>query len=645
MPRRSILACAAVLVVLATPAAAQPPQDIFERKQAFVAAIRQFSISIAGRFGDEGRRLRADVDAMESSLREWDQAIAAFESSLRGGRLDADGYIALGSVQLDRHRVPDAVGSFDAAARLAPKRGEIHELLAMAYALAGQPASAARALARAAALRPDDVVVRYELARYAMESDAAARSAAVFTGFQEAAAKQLAGAAAFARPGLLRQTAGVAPILPPAPYVGVFGALASGRFEDAIAKSREALVSDPLLRSAGDDTLAAGADALRRGDVAGALRQLTAAVAATGSAESHRSLGTAYRLDDQLERSAEAYSTAIRLGPSDERPRLGLADVLIDLERFDEAARVLRDTIRDIPESVLGGYRLGRLLQARGDYAEALPELERAARVPPLVGQDALYEMVALLYANQADFAKAITALRRQVAVNPANAEAHRRLGDNYIRQGRTMEALSEFTAALLVDPRNVLSFAGIAQLHLNAGRHAEAARAARAALTLDAAQPQAHYVLATALLRLGQADEAQREMGEYQRLQAAAAEASRRKFERDGLARQISVAMGSRDHQAAVSHLKQLIALEPKVAAHQITLGRALAASGKTLDAIEAFRAAAELDPSDPNVLRYLAEAHIAAGQVDAGRVAAARYRELVEAAKRQRALRYGNP
>jgi len=115
MSRESIFACAAVLVVLsATPAAAQP-RDIFERKQAFVAALRQFSISIAGRFGDEGRRLRADVDAMESALRDWDQAIAAFEAALRNRRLDADAHIALGSVQLDRYRVQDAVRSFRAA--------------------------------------------------------------------------------------------------------------------------------------------------------------------------------------------------------------------------------------------------------------------------------------------------------------------------------------------------------------------------------------------------------------------------------------------------------------------------------------------------------------------------------------------------
>ena len=122
MSRGSIFACAAVLVVLsAAPAAAQPPRDIFERKQAFVAAIRQFSISIAGRFGDEGRRLRADVDAMESALREWDQAIAAFETALRAGRLDADAYIALGSVQLDRHRVQDAVAIVQRGGQAGPE--------------------------------------------------------------------------------------------------------------------------------------------------------------------------------------------------------------------------------------------------------------------------------------------------------------------------------------------------------------------------------------------------------------------------------------------------------------------------------------------------------------------------------------------
>ena len=659
MSRESIFACAArgvttalcisVAALPAAPAAAQSPQDIFRHKQMFVAAVRQFSISIAGRFGDEGRRLDADVEAVAASLRAWDEAITALEQSVRSRRLDADDYAALGSVQLDRYRVADALRSFSAAAKLAPARADIQQLIAMAHGLAGRSADAVRALTRAAALEPGNLVVRYELARYAMEADTAPRTNAVFTAFQNAAAPQIARGAtvAFTRPALLRQAAGVAPIFPPAGYVAAFDALTAGRFDDMVAAGRRAIATDPLLQTNSNlELLAAGADALRSGDVAGAIRQLTAAVAAApGHVEAHRILGTAYRLDEQMDRSVEAYSAAIRLEPMNERARIGLADVLIDMERLDDAERELRDTIRAVPQGVLGHYRLGRLLQARGQYAEAVTELEAAARSTPLVGQDALQEMLALLHANQADFASAITALRRQVAVNPGNAGAHRRLGDNYVRQGRTMEALAEFTAALLVDPRSASSLLGIAQLQLTAGNHADAARAARAAITLDPALAQAHYVLGTALTRLGQTEEAQRAIGGYQRLQAEAAEAAKRKFERDGLARQISLAMSAGDYRTAVGQSKQLIALEPDVAAHHVTLGQALAASGQPPDAIQAYRTAADLDPSDPDIHRYLAEAYIAAGQADAGRLAAARYRELVEAAKRQRALRYGNP
>jgi tetratricopeptide (TPR) repeat protein len=650
MSQGPLFACAAALLVLsATSTAAQTPQDVFQRKQAFVAAIRQFSISIAGRFGDEGRRLQYDVDAMAAALRAWDESIAAFEQTLRGRRLEADDHVALGSVQLDRYRVPDAVRSFTAATRLDPKRVDLQVLLAMAHALGGQRNEATRALTRAAALEPGNVVVRYELARVTMEAGSPPRSNEVFTAFQAAAARTLAtgGSVTLTRPALVRQTAGVAPIFPPAPYVPAFAALTDGRFEDAVAQARAALARDPLAETSGDPgVLAASADLLRRGDVAGALRLATAAVAADPErAALHAVLGTIYRLDDQPDRSADSYSTAIRLRPDDERARLALADVLIDAGRLDDAERALRDAIRAVPGGVLAHYRLGRLLQARGTYGGALTELEIAARTAPLIGQDPLYEMVALLYANQADFAGAISALRKQVAVNPGNAEAHRRLGDSYIRQGRTDEAQTEFMAALLVDPRNVSSFLGLAQLHLSAGTHLEAARAARRAIAIDPSQAQAHYVLGTALTRLGQGEEARREMDTFLRLQTEAAGAAKQKFERDGLVRQITTAIAAAEHGAAVPLLKQLIVLEPKVAAHFLSLGRELAGSNQTREAIEAFQMALALDPSNPDVHRHLAETYLAAGQTDAGRQAAARYRESIDNAKRQRALRFGNP
>jgi tetratricopeptide (TPR) repeat protein len=494
---------------VAPPAVAQTFQSpwtgaaqVYERKQQFVAALRDLSIALTGRFGDEGRQLSGTVDGLEAALGRWDESVAAFEKALRTVALDADAHAALGSVYLDRYRLADALRSFGAASKLAPRRADVHRFTAMVHGLAGRRADARQALRRAAALEPDDPATRYELARDAMETEGTPTASAVLAAFRDAAVKRLsgnvAGEAPFVRPGLVRQSAGVSPIFPPAAYVAAFELLLKGSLEQGIATVRQALAADPLLRApAGDARLLEASAALRRGDVPAALRQLAAAVAADPTrAETHRLLGIASHLDDQLEQGATAYAEAIRLDPGNERARLGLADVLTDLKRFDEAERVLRETARLLPHGVQAQYRLGRLLQARGQYGEALPALEHVARFTPLAGQDPLFEILALIYANQADFERANVALRKQVAVNPNNGDAHRRLGDGYVRLGRPAEALAEFLAALLVDRGNIASHVGMARLHFRDGRHAEALAAARAALAIDPAQKEARYTL-----------------------------------------------------------------------------------------------------------------------------------------------------
>ena len=128
--------------------------EVYQRKQVFVAAVRDLSISLTGRVGDQGRRLGSDIDALETALRGWDQAIAGFETALRSRGLDAESDTALGTVYLDRFRLDDARRAFDAAAALDSRRADVHRFAAMVHDLAGRPADAARALGRAAALQP-----------------------------------------------------------------------------------------------------------------------------------------------------------------------------------------------------------------------------------------------------------------------------------------------------------------------------------------------------------------------------------------------------------------------------------------------------------------------------------------------------------
>ena len=86
----------------------------------------------------------------------------------------------------------------------------------------------------------------------------------------------------------------------------------------------------------------------------------------------------------------------------------------------------------------------------------------------------------------------------------------------------------------------------------------------------------------------------------------------------------------------------KKGVALEPDDPAHYITLGQSLMKTGQNMDAATAFETALERRTGDPNVYRYLAEVYLALGDMPSSRLATTRYREAIDAAKRQRAARF---
>jgi tetratricopeptide (TPR) repeat protein len=631
----------------------QAATDIYRGKQEFVVAIRRFAVALSGTFGDEGPRLRADVDAMAEALRSWDRAIAAFEKDLQQGGHDADDHVALGSAYLDRFRVDEAIREFETAARLDPARADVHRLVALAHGLVNRPSDAIGALRTAVSLQPEDPVQYYELARYAIDTGRRTDALAALVTFREVAANKVSEgsnsndrAALFTHLGLLRQVPGVAPIFPPADYVAAFESLMKGAFDEAISRCRRAVETDPLLEASGNRTALEGSAALRRGDLSAALGHLRAAADADPDrSEPHRVLAMALRLDEQFDRSLEEYRAAIRQRPTDERSRIALADLLASAERFADAEQVLKETVRDVPGTVLAHYRLGRLYQSLANYPAAVAELEQAARVTPLAGQDPLYEMIAAIHVTRIDFSAAASALRRQIAANPNNADAHRKLGDVEVRLDRSDEALAEYSAALLIDPRNADSQIGIGQVHLQASRFSEAARAARKAVDLDPSRREARYVLAMSLTRLGETERGSAELAAFQRLQAEAAASTRRRYEIDGVRREITVRLANADYAKAIPLLRQAIAQESAVASDYVNLGDALLKTGETEQAIENLQQAAQLQPANADLHRRLAEAYRQAGQADASRREADLYRASIESAKRERLLRLATP
>jgi len=94
------------------------------------------------------------------------------------------------------------------------------------------------------------------------------------------------------------------------------------------------------------------------------------------------------------------------------------------------------------PESSEAHHRLGRLLLFRGRASEAVPELERAAKLDPKSADKALD--LGRAYEAAGDAAAAETSLRRAVELQPDLAVTHYALGTLLARTGRRDEAKKE---------------------------------------------------------------------------------------------------------------------------------------------------------------------------------------------------------
>jgi tetratricopeptide (TPR) repeat protein len=139
--------------------------------------------------------------------------------------------------------------------------------------------------------------------------------------------------------------------------------------------------------------------------------------------------------------SAAQWRQALELAPGDPRRRQELAVTLRLARDLDGAERLLRELLRDFPDSASANYLLGDILLARQQPEPALPLLQKAVRL------------------------------------DPGLAHAHGALGRAYALVGREAEAIPELEKALRVDEDGSLHFQ-LARAYQAVGRTADAERA-----------------------------------------------------------------------------------------------------------------------------------------------------------------------
>jgi tetratricopeptide (TPR) repeat protein len=332
---------------------------------------------------------------------------------------------------------------------------------------------------------------------------------------------------------LLDDASVAAPLFAPAAYGHGVTLLRQGKYDEALAKLKEAVASDPVVTDRGLqlDEARRGIAALRENNLRFAIVALDAASGrSTESAEVHRILGVAFAAGKQYEKGLAALDEAARLNPADERTRITIADVLAQSGKPEAARERLRETIRRLPESAQAYWQLGRVEQSLGDPAAA-QSFERAATKPVVAGLARLHAIVGQAYHAQFDVAAAANAYRQRARITPNDRDAHFDLGEVYRAQDQLDEALAEYLVAALLDPTSAKAFAMIGQVQAAAGRDEEAVVMLRRAVALDPAQLDARYGLSRALQRLGRVEEAQQELRTFEQAQAKALDEQRRQF------------------------------------------------------------------------------------------------------------------
>ena len=222
---------------------------------------------------------------------------------------------------------------------------------------------------------------------------------------------------------------------------------------------------------------------------------------------------------DHPEVMEEHYRTALKLDQGLDKARLGLADMLLEQRRLDEAAREYAAYVGRKPDDAIGHLGLGRVALGRGDVEDAARHLDRALALSP--GDPVALKERALVDTRLGDDEAAVRRLSEAIRADALDdgslynrAIALRRLGRDAEAEAdsRKLERLREDQAEvlkirekLMADPKNNEVRSVLARWMFEHGRDEEGLRWVRQILAVDPRHRETNQLLVDYYERKGE--------------------------------------------------------------------------------------------------------------------------------------------
>ena len=276
-------------------------------------------------------------------------------------------------------------------------------------------------------------------------------------------------------------------------------------------------------------------------------------------------------------------------------------------------------------QSAVAQYHAGHFAEAAAQLEDLLPHVPKSFEV---------HELLGLVYAAQAQDAKALEQLQIAVRLNPDSAAARTNLAANLSHAGKSDLAGEQFRKALALEPRDFEANHNLGEFYIQSGKIADAIPLLEQAQRINPSSYGNGYDLALAYYLTGRLDAArqlvqgivrQKNTGELHNLLGQIDEKDGKFVEagneyeaaaqmdpsEDNLFDWGSELLLHRAYEQAIDVFKRAAQRYPNSPRLVIGLGMALYSRGIYDEAVKALLAAADLNPSDARCYLFLSKAY----------------------------------
>lgn len=218
-------------------------------------------------------------------------------------------------------------------------------------------------------------------------------------------------------------------------------------------------------------------------------------------------LGAVYEAQGNVHAALEAYQQAVGADPKDTNVYLDYTRLLMDVDRYDDAANLIEKGLQNTQDTYALQMRLGAIEIMKGNLEQARQSFEQAIRENPnlaigyiglaktymktwdyaaaekllaeartrLPRDFALEYVYGLVCSQMGESDKALEALKNAEQMSPNVVEPHYQLGKIYMDMEQLTEARKELERAIALDPNHVQARAQLCKIYAEQGNMSKA--------------------------------------------------------------------------------------------------------------------------------------------------------------------------